>query len=172
VNKIARSIGAERFKSLFEYNLFKGKLYWKNVSKYHLNRNGLEAGFPRRDSNKPDKYYWIVKIDRHPIKRATIIYALATSIIPDLIDHKDGNSLNDSIHNLREATHEQNSWNRKIGKPGRDLPMGIRLIKSSGRYQARITHRNKLIPLGTFSTVNDAQNAYLEKRKELFGEFA
>lgn len=168
----AQFIGVERFKMLFDYDLASGKVYWKNVSKYHREKNGKEAGGSVKHHSKTDKYYWIVRIDGRSIRRATIIYALATETIPDLIDHKNGNSLDDRLVNLRPATPLQNSQNRKIGKPGKLLPMGVRINAHSGRYSARITYEGCQTTIGTFETASDARAAYLNKRRELYGEFA
>ena len=86
------------------------------------------------------------------------------------LDHEDGNSLNDKIDNLREATHAQNMRNRRRRTSKSIYPMGVR--KYRNKFTARIRFNGKDIHLGSFATVEEASNAYQAKRKELFNDFA
>lgn len=75
-------------------------------------------------------------------KRSRVIYSLCKGPIPDgyVIDHVDGNRLNDHPDNLRACTSQQNAWNRDNlgGKLQNYLPKGIDFVKAEGRYRARI----------------------------------
>jgi hypothetical protein len=166
-----KQIVAEQLKDLFCFDLNAGLIYWKNVSKYHVEKQGTEAGNAQQNTTSK-KAYWVVSIDRKKVKRSKIIYYLGHGNWPTLIDHIDGNSLSDSIDNLRIATVERNSWNRKVGRPDKALPMGVRITKSSGKYSARIGYRKKLFTIGTYDTIKLAHDAYLIKRKELYEDFA
>lgn len=65
--------------------------------------------------------------------------------IPDgmLVDHIDGNSLNNVVSNLRLATYTENNYNR--GKvAGKVLPKGItERANKPGYYSASIRHDGK-----------------------------
>ena len=87
------------------------------------------------------------------------------------IDHINGNSLDDRIENLREATIIENAWNHKKRKRKINLPMGVRNM-ANGKFQARIGYKGKQLHLGVFDTANEAKNIYELKRKELYGKFA
>jgi len=163
MSKLDQSLLAE----LFTYDPVEARLYWKNVSKYHSRLNGMEAGYKKCDKGK---CYWLVKINGKPYKRMKIIYCLETGVWPVMLDHKDGNSLNDHISNLRVATREENTWNRKIGKQNRVLPMGIR--RMGGGFQVRIAYKKKTYYLGIFNNLEDARQAYTKKREEFYGQFA
>ena len=153
---------------LFDIDLKNGKFYWKNVSKYHKNLNGKEAGAER--SCKNGKKYWVIKINNKAYKRARLIFLFLNGRFPfPCVDHIDGNSLNDNPENLREATVTQNSWNHKGRKKTTNLPMGIRKVKD--RYVSRISVNKKHIHIGTFVNLNEALESYKNARIKYYGEF-
>ena len=155
---------------LFDIDVKEGKLYWKNPSKYHNNLIGKEAG--NAQANHCNKKYWVISIDGLKVKRGHIIFFIANKFKPSpCIDHIDGNSLNDKIENLREATITENSWNHKTRKRATKLPMGIRK-SPSGKFVARIAVNNNQIHLGTYEFLEEAHNVYLEARKRFYGQFA
>lgn len=80
-----------------------------------------------------------------------------------LIDHKNGNKLDNRKENLRECTHQQNVWNKKA--------KGVREMKS-GRYSAYITFNKKQISLGTYDTLEEAKKARKEGEEKYFGKYA
>jgi hypothetical protein len=155
---------------LFAVDLHAGKVFWRNPPYNHPRLKGLEAGYAR--PSHIGKLYWIIKIDSYAWRRGHLIYLVSKGMLPKpTLDHKDGNSLNDSENNLRVATVHQNAWNHKTRARQIELPMGVRLT-GSGRFEARIGHYGKQIHLGVFSTIDEASTIYQAKRRELFGEFS
>lgn len=160
----------DQLKSRLNVDAERGLVYWVDATKYHPNLAGEEAGFPRPTAS--GKHYWWIKVDGVAINRSHIVFLFHTGRWPvDLIDHANGDSLDDRIANLREATVHQNAQNHKRRSKKSRTPMGVRKIPS-GRYQARITFFGRLISIGSFDTEEQAQIAYRQKRKELFNEFA
>lgn len=148
-----------------------GRVYWIDATKHHANLVGHEAGSARA-TTRGDKRYWYVKVDSVALKRSHIVFLFATGKWPDLqIDHINGDSLDDRSLNLREVTPTQNAWNHKRRRKKAATPMGVRQM-ASGRYQARIACDKKQIVIGTFDTPHQAAQAYQQKRKELFREYA
>lgn len=98
-----------------------------------------------------------------------IIWEMFNGDIPEgmLVDHIDGDTLNNRIENLRLATRTQNNAN---SKGHGNYPKGV--VKVGSKYRARITHRGKTISLGTFDTVDEAKQAYDIKAQEFHGTFA
>lgn len=84
------------------------------------------------------------------------------------IDHIDGNPLNNQKANLRIADRSlnlSNSRTRRVTK--HKLPMGVTQNKSSSRYYASICVGYRKIRLGSFTTSEAANKAYLLAREEV-----
>lgn len=158
-------------KSRLRVDVNAGRVFWIDATKHHANLVGKEAGSARRSSDS-DKSYWYVKVDSVALKRSHIVFLFATGEWPTLqIDHINGNSLDDRIENLRQATVTQNAWNHKRRRKRSTTPMGVRRV-ASGRFQARIAVEKKQIVIGTFATPDQAAEAYQQKRKEFFNDYA
>jgi hypothetical protein len=88
-----------------------------------------------------------------------------------LVDHHDGDGLNNQGYNLRPATHFQNCQNSR-GKHGiYSLFKGIRQ-RRGGQWTARIRVYKKELSLGCFHDEIEAAKAYDLAAKKYFGEFA
>lgn len=81
-----------------------------------------------------------------------------------LLDHIDGNGLNNCKSNLRPATKSQNGANRSA--------VGVFYNKLNKNWRSRIMCNGKTYEVGSFSSKEEAIVKYLEKKKELFGEFS
>lgn len=116
-------------------------------------------------------------IQIHVMDRTYIAQRLAWLYVhkkwPDLfIDHIDGNKLNNSIVNLREATISQNNQNKFHGW-GTSEYLGVSLNKS-GRWVAQIRLNGKTKYIGVFDKELEAYEAYLEEKRKIhpFSEIA
>lgn len=89
---------------------------------------------------------------------------------PFIVDHMDGNSLNNQKSNLRITTVSENTRNR-LKAPNRKSSsqyMGVSK-KPSGAWVARIKHDGKNKHLGTFRTEDEAHRARLIFEKDHWG---
>jgi hypothetical protein len=163
-------INVEQLRDVLHFDLQAGRVYWKSPSKFHPDLIGAEAGCEQ--STLRGKSYWVIKIHGKKLKRSRMIFLIAHGRYPHpCVDHINGNSLDDRLLNLREATITENAWNHRFRARRIELPMGVRAL-ASGRYQARISLNKKQIHLGSFETPDQARSVYLAKRKELYREFA
>lgn len=87
------------------------------------------------------------------------------------VDHKNRNTLDNRMSNIRIATSSQNGCNRvtKISMTGFK---GVSELRQGGRYRAKIQAKNKKYELGIFTSVLEAAKAYDKAAKKLHGEFA
>lgn len=81
-----------------------------------------------------------------------------------LVDHINGNGLDNRRANLRLCTASENCANREAS--------GVSRNNKTGRWVSQITHQARTIWLGTFDTREAASAAYCSERVRLFGRFA
>jgi hypothetical protein len=87
------------------------------------------------------------------------------------VDHKNGKRDDNRWNNLREATwNQQNVYTKR--RAGVSTPLrGVCKITNSESWSARIKHNGKFFYLGSFSTAEEAHEAYRQASKRLRGEF-
>jgi HNH endonuclease len=89
-----------------------------------------------------------------------------------LVDHRDGDPINNRWDNLRLATRSQNSANRRRNRNNRSGFKGVIWDRRHGGWLARIGKDGRTYYLGRYATAEEAHAAYVAKARELFGEFA
>ena len=162
-------ITRDRLMESFRLDEETGIFYWRSPPSCHAYLMGSVAG--RCVTERTGKQYWQIKVDNKMYKRSRMVFLVMHGKLPfPCVDHKNGNSLDDSPLNLREATEEQNARNRKTHKKSNDLPRGVKQVKD--KFVSLIRHNKKQEHLGTFGTIEEALGMYLSKRKEYYGEFA
>ncbi|MEI6297499.1 MAG: HNH endonuclease [bacterium] len=88
-----------------------------------------------------------------------------------IIDHKNGNRLDNRMVNLRISTFSQNSMNRRMSI-GSSKYKGVAYCKQKKKFVAYISYHKNRIHLGTFDNEINAAIAYNNAAIRIFGEFA
>lgn len=125
-----------------------------------------------RAKDRPD--YVVTSTWDPSTKTANTLYLHRFIIIAkkgQIVDHIDGDTMNNTRSNLRIATHQQNMANSKkrIGNTGYK---GVQKRCDGKKWVARIQVNRKGIHLGSFTTPEDAARAYDDAAVIHFGEFA
>lgn len=188
-HKVKDLPSAEFLHECFLYNDQTGELFWKERPEGHFkNRHACLAWNPKMawrkagcvtQLKKPHgNFYTIVNIGNFKMCLThRIIFTMFVGEIPVgmQVDHRDGNTLNNRIENLRLATNQQNNFNKgeysKRRKKKEGLPKGVH--RSGGnKFYALIKVNYQTINLGGFRTPEEAEKAYKEALQKYAGEFA
>lgn len=89
-----------------------------------------------------------------------------------IVDHRNGNGLDNRRDNLRVATNSQNMANQRKTR-GSSQYKGVCLNKRNGKWKAQIQKDGNNVFIGdAFPTELEAAMAYNATAHRLFGEFA
>ncbi len=121
-----------------------------------------------------NRYVRVVLRNTNQTKSFPIHRLVANAFIPNpdnkpVVDHIDGDAMNNQVNNLRWATFQENSSNSKRHKPTITGVKGIILQKKL--YRVRIMFNGKQNSVGYYKTLDEAIAVRTNKAKELYGEF-
>ncbi len=140
--------------SLFEYK--DGVLYTKPKPIGSVTGNG----------------YLESKVAGKPFKIHRMIFLMHHGYLPEIVDHIDGNPLNNKIENLRAATPSQNSYNQRIYKTNTSGVKGVCWDKARNRWTTQISYNRKKRHLGYYEDFDEAVEVVDLARQLVHKEFA
>lgn len=154
----------ERLHELLRYDPKTGEFRWRNQSKH---RAGRIAGCRQRSD------CWSIRVDgrRYQAHQLAWLYIEGEWGEP-VIDHRDGNPLNNRWSNLRLSTHSNNAANRRRPRSNTSGFKGVVFCPRTGKWRALISKDRRRYCLGRYATAEEAHAAYVAKARELFGKFA
>jgi hypothetical protein len=137
-------------------------------------RNGAPRDKPLGHIRKGTRPYVRLSLQGRNLYAHRIVWELCKGPIPDgvEIDHRNGNSLDNRLINLRAVNHMKNMKNMRIRATNTLGVAGIVFDKRREKFAARIQdHRGKGIHLGYFDTVEPAIAAR-KAAEPLYGYFS
>lgn len=145
---------------------------------------GYEAVVDAADVPLVGQYNWHAHGNRHwvyayrNVKRGNKVTKIMLHRIimraPDgmMVDHADGDGLNNRRSNLRLATNSENQRNRRPCPASSSNLKGVTWHAGVSKWQAQIKLNGRSKYLGLFATQEAAHAAYSQAASELFGDFA
>ena len=147
-------------RSILDYNPDTGVFIWKINPCKNL-KAGIKAGGVSRG-------YAYVTISRKRYPAHRLAWAYMYSEMPSILDHINGNPLDNRISNLRIATPAENSQNRiRANNNSSHGKLGLSFDKKKQLWRARIGLDGKRIYLGKFKSQDDAYQAYLNAKRAM-----
>jgi hypothetical protein len=154
-------IDSELVRQLFYY--IDGGLVWAT------NKGRAKIGDrPHKNSNG----YNVFKIDGIPYLEHRLIWAWHDKPFSPLLDHINGNILDNRIENLRAATHSQNMRNSQKPVNNTSGIKGVYWQKDKKMWRVQIWNHGKQQYLGRFHDIDEAKNVACTFRKINHAEFA
>lgn len=90
-----------------------------------------------------------------------------------IVDHIDGNKLNNKKENLRICSRAENIRHRSnLTKTNKSGKVGVCFSKKNQKWKAYIQINKKMKTLGSFNNIEDAIKVRIEAEKKYFGEFS
>lgn len=157
--------------SRWRYDPDTGKFYWKIKPIFSTVKIGEEAGGISGGSKGK---YWRLNLNGRVLQGHRVAWMLHYGEDPGqlLVDHINGDGLDNRICNLRLATPRENGLNRKTYV---NNTTGHRGVHPSGRigkpYVGRIYHGYRTQVVGYFETAEEAAAAVDEARRKFHGQF-
>jgi hypothetical protein len=125
-------------------------------------------------SNKNGKFYVVRNITVSKNKQNSI-FMHRFIMKPEkgfVIDHLDGNGLNNQKNNLRICTNSENLRNRKKNVNNKSGYKGVSLDKNLNKFRCKLYVNGQNIHIGMFIDPIDAAKAYNDAALKYHGEFA
>lgn len=148
---------------------------------YVQTNQGCEFMIDTEDWGKIKSYCWwknntgYINATEHYSSKNIQLHRLIMDVLdkPDIIiDHRNGNSLDNRKCNLRKCTKAQNDYNKRIQPYNTSGVTGVTWDKRANKWNASIGYRGKTIHLGTFINKQDAIDARKQGEDKYFGEFS
>lgn len=149
-------------KELFRYD--DGNLYWK------VCRQNIRIGDCVGCLNNTG--YMRTKINGKNYLVHRIIYLWHHGVLPNILDHINGNPIDNRIENLREATNRQNQYNSKLRRDNTSGIKGVNWKKSSQKWQVRVRIGTTRKTIGAFKDLELAELVSIEAQHKYYKEFA
>lgn len=133
-------------------------------------------GFAWRILKRPHTQtgYAVAKVDgrRRLVQMHRVILGSPSGVV---VDHRNGNGLDNRRANLRECTHAQNLWNSGAHRDSRSGIKGVSLDptkRGDKKFKASITAAGDRMHLGWYLTAEQAGAAYALAAYQFHGEYS
>lgn len=157
-------------KEILDYNPDTGVFTWKVRDKKYFKNEGSYKIWNTRFSgkiagsiktNKDGYRYLQITINKKLYLAHRLAWLYVYGVWPkNQIDHINGCSLDNRIHNLRDVTNQVNSCNQKKHKNNKSGITGVSWHRSTNKWIVRgsitINGKRKRIYLGLFENIDDA----------------
>ncbi len=153
-------LSQSQLRALLSYDPLTGEFVWLPRTVTHYAHQTWNTRFAGKPAGTPTPDGLQIRIESKSYRANRLVWLYMTGAWPsDLVDHIDGNPLNDRWINLRAASQIQNSWNRKLTCNNKSGYPGVRRPKWGKKWIAEIRHKGVHCHLGLYDTFEEAKVA-------------
>lgn len=152
-------------KRIFNYDPEDGVVTWK-IKTGHRSYPGKVAGHKSRAG------YIQIVANGEFITAHRLAFLLMTGSIPECVDHINGDPSDNRWANLRPATRQENTRNKKVNKNSSTGIKGVRWKKDAGKYVVSIMVSGRTLYFGLWDDLEAAELVAILAREKYHGEFA
>ncbi|MBA1200473.1 HNH endonuclease [Pseudomonas capeferrum] len=160
----------DQLSAVLEYSEESGELRWKPRPDYEFSSLGAAKSWNSRYAgklagsklHKPGGIsYMQVSLGRKTLKAHRLIWILVHGSIDEslMIDHVNGNGLDNRLVNLRLVTPRDNSKNRSVRSRNRSGVVGVYWNSHEQKWHARIQINGVRKSIGQYDSLEDAKQA-------------
>jgi len=111
-------------------------------------------------------------IKANGVKKNILMHRVILNAQEDmLVDHENGNTLDNRKSNLRQASHCENMRNRKIQSNNTSGFRGVSFHKLSKKWHAKISVNGYPKSLGYYETPKEASMVYEKEAERIYGKY-
>jgi len=170
----------EQLQEILDYAPDTGIFTWKTRAAHHFSSQRMCNTWNSRYAGKPAgcsshiSGYLLIGGGKYRLFRAHRLAWLLVhgEPVPDVIDHIDGNLLNNRINNLRAASAADNSANSRIRRDNSTGAKGVGFDPRYGCYVVSVRRNGQKFHVGTFYNLAEAIQARSQAAAILHGKFA
>lgn len=141
-----------------------GELLWRTK------RGRAKAGDVAGNINS--KGYRKIRVDGKLYLAHRLAYVMEHGTCPEILDHENGDKLNNVGRNLRPANRSQNGQNAKRSRRNKSGIKGVSWSNTYNKWVVFLRVDGKNRNLGYFKELEDAATKITEARNTHHGEFA
>jgi len=169
MHDLQEKVRIEYLRECFNYDPIEGKLYWNDDRPLtHFKTKAAYVGWKKVCSGKEagciakirTLTYRIVKVCGLRTTCSKVMYALYYGHYVEMVDHIDGNPLNNKIENLKASSADMNAKNIGLSKRNTSGIGGVSWDKTMCMWKASgsksLEGRRRTIHLGYYDTIFEA----------------
>ena len=154
-----------------------GRLFWKVRPRHHYQSDHSWQQSNSRFAGKPvgclqDNGYIVTAISGTRMSAHRLTYLYHFGVLPENIDHINGDRSDNRIENLRPCSDAENKHNTTMKQNNTSGVKGVTWNKKMGKWVAMIQAFGRKKYLGAYESLDEAAIARQQAANEMHGAFA